>query len=328
MGAFVVRRLLLFVPLVFLISILSFILIQLPPGDYLTSYIETLRASGQEVNEAEVTRLKAMYGLDRPMHIQYFRWISNILLHGNFGRSFQWDRPIADLLLERVPRSMAISILSIIFIWVTSFPIAVYSALNKYSIFDYLFTFLGFIGLAMPNFLLALVLMWLVYSWTGWAVTGLFSPEFTGAPWSWAKLLDLLKNVWLPMVVIGVGGTAGLIRVLRATLLDELNKQYVITARAKGLPKWKLLLKYPIRVAVNPVISTLGWMLPMIISGETIVSIVLNLRTTGQLLLESILTQDMYLAGSIVLVMSTLTVIGTFISDLLLAWLDPRIRYE
>lgn len=284
--------------------------------------------SGARIDEEEIARLTQRYGLNKPLHIQYFSWMKEFILHGRLGRSFQFERPVSEILRERVPLSMMISILSMILVWVIAIPIAIYSATHQYSLTDYIFTFIGFIGLALPNFLLALVLMWVVYDTTGHAITGLFSDKFIDAPWSSAKIGSMLKNIWLPLLVIGTAGTAGLIRVMRGTLLDELNKQYVVTARAKGKSELGLLFKYPVRVALNPVISTIGWMLPALVSGEILVAIVLNLPTVGPVLMRALRTQDMYLAGSIVMIMSSLTVIGTFLSDIMLAWLDPRIRYE
>ncbi|MCP4402457.1 MAG: ABC transporter permease [bacterium] len=325
---FVVRRLVIMVPLLLFISVVTFIVIQLPPGDYLTTfYISNLRDSGLELDEAQVQSLVAQFGFDRPLHEQYFRWITNIL-RGNLGWSFQWNSSVNDVLAGRLPITIALSLVSLIFVWIIAIPIAVISATRQYSIFDYFFTFIGFIGIATPSFLLALVAVWVLYATTGYTVTGLFAKEFLDAPWSWAKLLNMLSNAWLPVLIVGVAGTAGLIRVLRATLLDELRKQYVVTARSKGLTERKLLFKYPIRIAMNPIFSTIGWLLPSLVSGQVIVAIVLNLQTVGPILLRATLAQDMYLAGSIVLILSTLTVIGTFISDLLLAWLDPRIRFS
>lgn len=325
---FIIRRVLMLIPLLILVSIVSFIIIQLPPGDFLTVYISNLKASGVEVAEDEAARLRELYGLDKPLYIQYFIWIKNILLYGDMGRSFQWNRSVVDILKDRVPLSALISILSTFFVWVVAIPIGIFSALRQYSIFDYVFTFLGFIGLSVPSFLLALILMWILYSNLGISITGLFSPEFTTAPWSLAKVIDMFKHIWLPVIIIGVSGTAGLIRTMRANLLDELRKQYVITARAKGLPERRLIFKYPVRIAINPLVSTIGWMLPGIFSGETLVSIVLNIQTVGPVLLRAVMSQDMYLAGGITLILSTLTMIGTLISDILLAWVDPRIRYE
>lgn len=325
---FIIRRLLMLIPLLILVSIVSFIIIQLPPGDFLTVYISNLKSSGVDVAEDEAARLREMYGLDKPLYIQYFVWIKNILFYGDLGRSFQWNRPVMDIIKDRVPLSALISILSTIFVWVIAIPIGIFSALRQYSIFDYVFTFLGFIGLSVPSFLLALILMWILYDNLGISITGLFSPEFTTAPWSLAKVIDMFKHIWLPVIIVGISGTAGLIRTMRANLLDELRKQYVITARAKGLPERRLIFKYPVRIAVNPLISTIGWMLPGIFSGETLVSIVLNIQTVGPVLLRAVMSQDMYLAGGITLILSTLTMVGTLISDILLAWVDPRIRYE
>ncbi len=324
---YIARRLAIMVPLLFLISLITFVIIQLPPGDYLTTYIAALSSSGVELDEAEVANLVAQFGLDKPFYVQYFKWMGGILTQGNLGWSFQWEKKVNDVIAERLPTTLAISISSLFLVWLLAIPIGVVSATNQYTWFDYLFTFIGFIGLSMPQFLLALVASWLIYDFTGWAITGLFSMEFVNAAWSWAKLLDLLKNVWLPVIIVGLAGTASLIRVLRATLLDELRKQYVITARAKGVAENKLLFKYPIRIAMNPIFSTIGWLLPSLISGQVIVGIVLNLQTIGPVLLRATLAQDMYLAGGIVLILGTLIVFGTLLSDILLAWLDPRIRY-
>jgi len=323
---YIVYRVAIAIPLLFILSIVSFVIIQLPPGDYLTTYLNNLRLSGIQLNEDEVVRLKELYGLDKPPYMQYLIWIKNFI-KGDLGRSFQWNRPVNEILAERVPMTVLISILTIIFAWVIAIPIGIYSALRQYSIFDYTFTFLGYIGLSMPGFLLALILMWFLYSKFGFSMTGLFSSEFATASWSFAKFFDLLKHIWFPVVLIGMSGTAGLIRTMRGNLLDELRKQYVITARSKGLPERKLVFKYPVRIAINPLISTIGWMLPSIISGETLVSIVLNIQTVGPVLLRAVMSQDMYLAGSITLILSILTVVGMLISDILLAWADPRIRY-
>ncbi|MGC8971623.1 MAG: ABC transporter permease [bacterium] len=326
MLSFIIRRILMFIPLLLAISVISFVIIQLPPGDFLTTMITQMKMSGIELAEDQAAQLARLYGLDKPLYIQYFIWMKN-LLHGNLGRSFQWNKPVNEILAERVPFSMLISIMSTIFVWTTAIPIGIYSALRQYSTFDYIFTFLGFIGLSMPGFLLALILMWFFYSSFGISITGLFSPQYITAPWSIAKVIDMLKHIWLPVIIIGISGTAGLIRTMRANLLDELRKQYVITARAKGLPERKLIFKYPVRIAINPLISTIGWMLPGIFSGETLVSIVLNIQTVGPVLLRAVMSQDMYLAGSITMILSILAITGTLISDILLAWLDPRIRY-
>lgn len=325
---FIIRRTIILIPLLFVISIISFVVIQLPPGDYLTTYVSGLEEQNIEVQQETIDNLRKKYGLGQSIYIQYYKWMRSILLEGDLGRSFQYNQPVADIIRDRLPKTVMISLSSIIFIWIVALPIGIYSATHQYSIFDYIFTFLGFIGLSLPNFLFALVLMWVIYTQFGVGIVGLFSREFSGEPWSIAKFIDLLKHIWLPMIVIGTAGTAGLIRVMRGNLLDEIGRQYVITGRAKGLKERILLLKYPVRVALNPVVSTIGWMIPQVVSGAVMVSIVLNLPTIGATLLQAIRAQDMYLAGSIVLILSTLTVIGTFISDLLLAILDPRIRYN
>jgi len=324
---YIIRRLLIIIPELFLISILAFIVIQLPPGDYLTTYIMRLQASGAVINESIVENLKRQYGLDRPVYVQYFIWIKNIITQGNFGVSFSYDLPVIDLIKERIPMTLTISLLSLAVTWIIAFPIGIYSATHQYSPFDHLFTFLSFVGVSMPAFLLALIAVWFLYKFTGHAVIGVFSLEYLDQPWSFAKLMDMIKNIWLPVIVVGIAGIASMVRVIRAMMLDEIRKLYVTAARAKGLPEYKVLVKYPLRVAVNPTISSIGWLFPALVSGESVVGIVLNLQTIGPLLLSASLAQDMYLAGSIVLILGTLTVIGMFISDLLLAWLDPRVRY-
>ncbi len=321
-------RVLIAIPLLFILSIVSFIVIQVPPGDYLTLHIQTLRHSGQGVDTAEIDRLTYLYGLDQPMIGQYWRWITNIILRGDFGQSLGWNKPVSDVIMERLALTATVSLASVLFIWVVAVPIGILSAIRQYSIWDYLFTFLGFIGLATPSFALALIVMWVAYSRFGINVMGLFSAKYALAPWSLGKIFDLLSRLWVPMLVIGLGGTARIIRVMRATLLDELKKQYVVTARAKGLPRRQVIFRYPVRVAINPLVSTIGWELPGIVSGEMLVSIVLNLPTSGPVFLKAILQQDMYLAGSFVLILSALTIMGTLVSDILLAWLDPRIRYR
>jgi len=323
----ILRRLLWMIPTLVVISIISFAIIQLPPGDYLTSYIAALAETGETVDAAEVEALRARYNLDRPFYIQYVKWAAG-LLRGDLGMSFEWNRPVKQLIGERILLTIIISIVTLLFTWAIAVPIGIYSAVKQYSWTDYTFTFLGFIGLATPSFLLALIFMYIGYSVFGVSAGGLFSPEYQNAAWSMGKFVDLLLHLWLPVIIVGMAGTAGLIRVMRGNLLDELRKQYVLTARAKGVPRLKLLLKYPVRVALNPLISTIGWVLPGIVSGSIITAVVLGLPTTGPLLLRSLMNQDMYLAGSMIMILSSLTVIGTLISDLLLLWLDPRIRYE
>jgi peptide/nickel transport system permease protein len=316
------------IPLLFVISIITFALIELPPGDYLSTYITQVEAaSGQRLTPEEITEIRRFYGLDKPVYVRYFVWIGKVLT-GDLGRSFEHNRQVTEILAERVPLTVVVSLSSLVFAWVVSIPIGVYSAVRQYSPFDYVFTFVGFIGLATPPFLLALVVMWFAFSKLGISATGLFSSEFVGAPWSFAKFVDLLKHLWIPMLIIGLESTARLIRVMRGNLLDELRKQYVITARSKGLKENTVIFRYPVRVAINPLISTITWLLPRVVSGGALVAIVLNLQTVGPLLLNSILTQDMYLAASIVLVLSVLTVLGSLLSDILLAALDPRIRFE
>jgi len=271
--------------------------------------------------------LRRQYGLDQPMHVQYYKWITGIF-QGNLGYSFEWNQPVRTLIGERLFLTVIVSIASLLFSWIVAFPIGIYSAVRQYSVLDYVFTFIGFLGVSVPGFLIALVLMFFANKYLGLSIGGLFSPEFVNASWSLPRVLDMLQHMVLPMIIIGMSSTTGLIRTMRANLLDELSKPYVETARAKGLNPVRLVLKYPVRIALNPFISTVGFTLPRIISGETIVSVVLSLPTIGPLLLRSLLGQDMYLAGSIILILATLTVIGMLLSDILLAWLDPRVRYE
>jgi len=328
MAQFILRRILFMIPTMFFISIVSFIVIQLPPGDYLTSYVASLSASGEQIEAEVIEALEERFGLGQPMHIQYTKWISNILTKGDFGQSFAWNTPVEDLIWGRLGLTVLISVATLIFTWIIAFPVGIYSAVNKYSLGDYIATFFGFLGLAIPNFLLALVLMYIAFKYFNQSVGGLFSPEYVEAPWSIEKVLDLLSHLWIPMIILGTAGAASLIRIMRANLLDELGKPYVRTARAKGLKEWKVILKYPVRVALNPFISTAGWLLPTLVSGSIIVATVLSLPTTGPMLLSALTTQDMYLAGAFILLLSMLTLVGTLVSDILLAWLDPRIRYE
>ena len=324
---YVGRRIVLLIPTLLVVTIISFILIQLPPGDYLTTYIASLEAGGLVIQEDEIAALKMQYGLDQPIYMQYFKWMAGIS-RGDFGMSLEWQRPVSELIWDRLLLTFVLSLSTILFSWSLAIPIGIYSATNQYSLLDYLFTFIGFIGLGTPGFMLALILMWIAYSYLGISVGGLFSRDFVDAPWSMAKVVDLLKHIWIPLIILGMRGTAGLIRTMRANMLDELRRPYVVTARAKGLKERDVIFKYPVRVAMNPFVSTVGWTLPRLISGSTIVSVVLSLPTTGPLLLRALRNQDMYLAGSFLLILSTLTVIGTLLSDLMLAWLDPRIRYE
>lgn len=309
------------------VTVVSFILIQLPPGDYLDSYIMQLQQSQTEISRVEIETLQRHYGLDRPLFVQFFVWVKNIIIHADFGISFEWNRPVLSLIKERIWYTIAISYLSLIFVWIVSIPVAIYSATHQYSVLDYCFSFIGYIGLATPNFLLALVLMFLGFRFFGVSVGGLFSPEYIRASFSLAKFVDLLKHIWIPVVVLGTAGTAGNIRRLRAILLDELSKNYVITARAKGVKESVLIMKYPVRVSITPMVSGIGTLLTNIIGGGGVVAVVLSLPTLGPLHLRSILTQDMYLAGSLLLFSCFLSLIGTLISDILLVIVDPRIRF-
>ena len=322
------RRFLIAIPTLIAVSIVSFVIIQIPPGDYLTAYVAALRATGEEVNYEQIEALTEQYGLGQPIYVQYYKWMSGILLRGDFGYSMEWKTSVSSLIWERMALTMVLSGSTLIFTWLLAIPIGILSATKQYSIFDYVATFLGFVGLGVPNFLFALVLMWVAFAYFGQSVGGLFSPGYLEADWSWGKVLDMFKRLWIPMIVVGLGGTASLIRTMRANLLDELHKPYVMTARAKGVTETRLTIKYPVRVALNPFISTIGWALPGLVSGATIVSVVLSLPMAGPLLLRALTSQDMYLAGSFVLLLSALTIIGTLISDIMLAWADPRIRFE
>ena len=312
--------------MVCVMSIIIFAIVTITPGDYVSNYVGRMAAVGRIVEQSEIDQLIILYGLDQPAHVQYIRWISGIILRGDFGRSFSWNRPVADILMERLPLTLFIILLSIIFQWVVAIPIAVYSARNKYTILDYIFNVLGFIGLSVPAFLLAIVMVYTLFTLFNFPITGLFSPGFDIAPWSFAKVMDMLSRVWLPILILSANGMASLIRTIRGNLIDELPKQYVTTARAKGLKEGYLLARYPIRVAVNPAISTIGWMLPAVFSSEILVSTVLNLETIGPVFITAVRGSDIYLAASVLLVLSAVTIFGTVLSDIMLASLDPRIR--
>lgn len=328
MGPYVIRRVALMVLTLIAISFTTFFVIQLPPGDYVSTLQAQADDSGQEITQQRLGELRDRYGLDQPFLVQYWKWISNIVLHGDFGQSFQWNQSVSSLIWDRVALSFFLSLSTLLMVWAIAFPIGIYSAVKQYSPGDYVASFLGFVGMAVPDFLLALVLMYIGTKYFGQSVGGLFSPEYQHAAWNLGKLLDMMSHLWLPILIIGISGTAGTIRVTRANLLDELYKPYVVAARAKGLPEWKLLLKYPVRMSLSPFFSTVGWLLPGLISGETIISIVMNLDTTGPVMLSAVENQDMYLVGSFVLILSALTVVGTLLSDLALAWWDPRIRHR
>jgi peptide/nickel transport system permease protein len=328
MGSYFLRRFIYMLMVLGLVSVLSFYIINLPPGSWIENYALQLEAEGSVANQSELEFLTTRYGLNEQLHIQYVRWIVPLLTEGDFGQSFEWRQPVWPLIRERLFLTMVISISSIIFVYTVSIPIALYSATHQYSVGDYTFSFIGLIGLATPNFLLALTFMVVMLRVFNVTPGGLFSPAYLRAPWSVGKFIDLLSHLPVPIIVVGTAGTAGLIRVLRSQLLDEFQKQYVITARAKGLREGRLIRKYPFRMALNPVISSIGGLLPEIVSGSAIVSIVLGLPTTGPLLLRALIAQDTYAAASMLMMLSFLTVVGIFISDLLLIWLDPRIRFE
>ncbi|MBI1776916.1 MAG: ABC transporter permease [Proteobacteria bacterium] len=325
MIAYILQRLLLLPVLLFFFSIMVFAIVQAPPGDFLTSYVATLAASGSSMSAEHIDALRHQYGLDQPLIIQYLKWVQN-LLTGNLGLSLEYQRPNADLIGEQLFLTIALALFSFVLTWVIAIPAGIYSATHQRSIVDYVLAVFNYVGVATPNFMLALILMWLAFAYFDIGITGLFSSEFAGAPWSGAKVVDLLKHIWLPALVLAIAGTARLTRVMRANLLDELNKPYVMTARAKGLNEWRVVLRYPVRLAFNPLVSTIGWYLPALFSGSLIVATVMNLPNIGPLLLRALVNQDMYLAGAILLIYCFLTIIGTLLSDILLVWLDPRIR--
>lgn len=324
---FLARRLALAAVTCAMISVLTFIIIRLPPGDFVDAYIANLAASGSTVTAEQAEALRREYGLDRSFVVQYGLWISRVA-QGDFGVSMMWRRPVTEVIGDRLWLTMVVSFSALFLTWMIALPIGIYSAVRQYSIGDYIATMLGFIGLAIPNFLLALILMYAGFRYFGLAVGGLFSAEHAEAPWSWAKLWDLAKHVPLPAVVLALAGTAQLIRIMRANLLDELRKPYVVTARAKGIGETRLLLKYPVRAALNPFASAIAYLFPYLVSGSIVVSLVLGLPTVGPLLLQALVAQDMFLAGSIVLLLGIMTVFGTLLSDLLLMWIEPRIRLQ
>ncbi len=327
MARFILRRLVGTIPFVILVSITVFVLIKLPPGDFVSNYAASLAASGETVDDAMLAAMRVQYGLDRSWVVQYWFWIGHVL-QGDLGYSFQWQQPVASLIGERIGLTVLLSFATLLFTWAIALPIGIYSAVRRHSVGDYIFTFLGFVGLAVPNFLFGLVLMYFGISWFHEDVGGLFSPPYINAPWSWGRVADLAAHLWIPMIILGTSGAASLIRIMRANLIDQLHQAYVETARAKGLSELTLLLRYPVRVALNPFVSTLGWVLPHLVSGSVIISIVLNLPTAGPMLLQALLAQDQYLAGAFLLLLCCLTILGTLVSDILLALLDPRIRVQ
>jgi len=311
----------------FFVSIIAFIIIQLPPGDYVDSYAAKRHSGGEIITQEELKGLRKQLGLDKPMYVQYLNWMCG-MMKGYMGMSLEYKRPVAEVIKERLPLTLIIAFSTLMFTYVFALSIGIFSAVRQYSIADHTFTIIGYIGLATPNFLLALILLYLSHKWFGHSVGGLFSPEFQDAPWSLARIRDMLNHLWVPVVVLGTAGTAFQIRTMRAVLLDELNKMYVIAARSTGIPEFRLHMKYPVRIALNPIVSTLGWELTRVISGAPIVGFVLSLPDTGPLFLKSLMDQDVYLAGAMIMIYSILVIIGTLISDILLIILDPRIRYE
>ncbi|MDP6065503.1 MAG: ABC transporter permease [SAR202 cluster bacterium] len=331
MLTFIVRRTLLAMLTIWALSVISFVVIQLPPGDFVDEYILQLLMGGGLLGTSNIAdtmeiTLRHQYGLDRPLYVQYGKWIWK-MGHGDFGSSLEFSKPVIDIVRERLLMTIILAGTTALFAWGLSIPIGIYSAVRQHSIEDYTFTFIGFLGLAVPDFLLALWLLWITFTYfPSISIGGLFSPEYIEASWSFGRIVDLAKHLWIAAFVVGTAGTAALIRVMRANLLDELNKPYVVTARAKGLPEWKVIMKYPVRLALNPLVSTLGYLLPVLMSGSVIVSVVLGLPTEGPLLLRALLAEDLFVSAAIVMLLGTLTVIGTLLSDILLGILDPRIR--
>jgi peptide/nickel transport system permease protein len=325
LSQYILRRFLASIATLCALSVVTYIIIDLPPGDFITTYVSQLRHRGDPIDQTTIEALRQRYGFDQPLAVRYGKWVVNIL-QGDFGRSFLYNQPVAELIGERVLLTIVVSGVTLLVSWAIAFPIGIYSALRPYSPGDYLFTFIGFIGLAVPGFLLTLIVMYVGFRYFGVTIGGLFSPEYVNAPWSAGRVMDLFQNMGIPVLILGLGGTAELIRVLRANLLDELNKPYVTTARAKGLRERYLIVNHPLRVALNPFLSTAGWMLPELVSGSVIVASILGLPLMGPLLLEALTSQDMYLAGALILLFGVLTIVGTLLSDLLLAWIDPRVR--
>jgi peptide/nickel transport system permease protein len=327
MTRYILQRLALLPLLMVIYSFVIFAIIQAPPGDFLTAYVATLASSGSSLSAEQIAAMRHQYGLDQPMIVQYFRWVQH-LLHGDFGLSLEYQRPNAELISEMLGLTLALALFSFVLTWVLAIPAGIYSATHPRSVGDHILTVINYIGVATPNFMLALILMWVAFAYFDVSVTGLFSPDYVNAPWNWGRVADLLEHIWLPALVLGIAGTARLSRIMRANLLDELNKPYVVTARAKGMKEWRLVLRYPVRLAFNPLVSTIGWYLPLLFSGSLIVATVMNLPNIGPLLLRALVNRDMYLAGGILLIYSFLTVVGTLVSDVLLALIDPRIRVE
>ena len=325
MLTYLARRLILAAITTIAITLVTFAILHLPPVDFVTAYAAQMAASGSSISPAEADAMRLAYGLNQPLYVQYWKWLSMVVT-GDFGRSFEYGRPVTEVIGDRLWLTIVVSLGALIVTWGLALPIGIYSAVRQYSFGDYVATFLGFIGLAIPNFLLALIVMYFGLKLFGLSVGGLFSADQQLAPWSWAKVVDLLYHLPVPILILSLAGTAQLVRIMRANLLDELRRPYVVTARARGLPERRVILKYPVRAAMNPFASTIGYLLPHLVSGSVIISVVLSLPTVGPLLLRSLLSQDMLLASTIILLLGVLTVIGTLLSDLLLMWIDPRIR--
>jgi len=322
---FVIRRTLIFFPMLALMSVVAFAIIQAPPGDFLSDYVAALQEQGEFIDEGEYEALRIQFGLGKPIYVQYAKWVWGIM-HWDLGRSLDWKKPVAEMINQRLLMTLILGLFTVVFTWSMAVPIGIISAVKQYSFIDYFFTFLSYFGVGTPNFLLALLIMWSAFAYLDLRITGLFSPDYIDADWSVGRVVDMLKHIWVPMLILGTDGTARFTRIVRANLLDEMSKPYVETARSKGLPEWKVILKYPTRIAMNPFISTVGWSLPQLFSGSLIVATVMSLPTIGPLLLQSLLAQDMFMAGSIILILTALTLIGTLVSDILLAVTDPRIR--
>lgn len=327
MKNYILKRVLMFIPTVLLMSVIVFFIIQLPPGDYITSYVSRMSAEGEVFTSQDIARLREQYGLDKPWYIQYFKWMKNIITEGDFGYSFAYQRPVWTVIMSRLPLTISVTLIIMIFTYVVSLPIGLYSALHQYSVGDFIFTAIGFLGLAIPNFLLAIILMFASFKLTGDPLIGLFSEEIFREGLNLSNFGTFLKHLIIPVIVIGTSNTCGIIRTIRAQMLDEITRQYVLTARAKGVSERTIIYKYCLRAALNPVVSGLAGSLSSLFSGSTISAIVMNMAILGPVLFEALKTQDMYLAGTILLTQGFLVVVGTLLSDIVLAWLDPRIRY-
>jgi len=324
---FILRRTLIIIPMIILISMISFLIITLPPGSYIDSYLANLQQMGGEVEQSRADTIKERYGLNDPIYLQYWKWVKGFP-RGDFGMAFSEERPVINIIQERIGYTILISTLTLLFTWILSIPIGIYSAVKQYSFGDYVFTFFGFLGVSIPNFLLAIIIMFVGLRFFGINLSGLMPVQYMGEPWGLTKILAVLQRIWVPVVVVGTAGMAGLIRIMRAEMLDQLRQPYIQMARSKGVDEIKVIIKYAARIAVNPLISTIGWLLPQIISGGTIAGIVLGLPTLGPKLYDALKIQDMYLAGTIIFFNIVLILIGTLLSDILLALVDPRIRYD